>query len=184
MTGFSAAALAAAAGSLVRGMPTRGTALMESFQVGVVQAIAAAAGCNVSAPIIDNGIDVDIWHELPGDDDALLRVQLKAVTGGWNAARDLVSAQMSRKRFDQMRRAGSYSSIVVVMDLPADPADWAWSHGSHTELRHDSYWVSLRGEAARPGESAKVSVSAPATNVFDDVALCQIMARIRAGGHP
>ncbi len=184
MTVFSATARAAVTGQLVRGLPTRGTALMESFQLGVIQAIAASAGCNVSTPIIDNGIDVDIWHEMPDDEDVLLRVQLKAVSHGWNAARDTVSAQMSRKRFNQMRRAGSYSSIVVIMDLPANNEDWAWSHGSHTELRHDSYWLSLRGDSARPGDSDKVSVSAPAANVFDDVALCQIMARIRAGGHP
>jgi hypothetical protein len=184
MTVFSSAANAAVQGQLVRGLPTRNTALMEQYQFGVIQAIASAAGCNVSATFIDNGIDMDIWHELPGDDEVPLRVQLKAVTNGWNVSRTLVSASMSRKRFDQMRRGGSLDSIVVVMDLPSAQEDWAWSQGTHTELRHDSYWLNLRGAAAQQGTSKTVTVSAPVSNVFDDVALCQMMARIRAGSHP
>jgi len=54
------------AGNIVRGMPTRGTDLMELFQASVIQAIAAAAGCGISFPVVDNGIDADLTHEMPG----------------------------------------------------------------------------------------------------------------------
>ncbi|NEE17624.1 DUF4365 domain-containing protein, partial [Streptomyces sp. SID7499] len=43
--------------------PLRGslatTACMETFQVGYLHAVAAAAGCSLSQPFPDNGID---WH--------------------------------------------------------------------------------------------------------------------------
>lgn len=183
MSVFTQSAAAAVSGRLLRGMPTRKTNLMELFQLSVVQGVAAAAGCNVGAPMIDNGFDLDLTHELPNEEDVMLRVQLKAVTAGWNADRTRISATMSRQRYDRMRRANpSLHSVVVIMDLPSEQAHWSWSHHPYTVARHCCYWVSLEGAKERQGDT--VTVSAAATNVFDDVALCQIMARIRAGGAP
>lgn len=167
---------------VVRGMRSRESDLKELFQTSLIGAIAAAAGCNISEPKIDNGIDVDIWHEISGAEEVPLRVQLKAVTNGWNAARTEISAKLRDIRYERMRNAWSMPHILVVMDLPTDPAQWIWSRHPYTALRHCAYWVSLEGEPARTGK--KITVSAPATNVFDDVALCEIMARLRVGGRP
>lgn len=170
---------------LVRGMPTRHTNLMEMFQLSIVEATAAAAGCNVSVPKIDNGIDIDIWHELPNDEEVPLRVQLKAVAAGWNKSRTAISAKLTRKRYDQLRLANpSKRRILVIMDLPASQADWIKHRSPYTIAKHGCYWVNLAGAHAFQGKGDVVTVSAPATNVFDDVALCHIMARIRAGGAP
>lgn len=183
MTSISQSTEASTGAPVVRGLPTRRTDLMEMFEFSVVQAFAAAAGCNVSEPRIDNGIDLDIYHEMPNEDDATLRVQLKAVSSGWNASRSRISARLSRLRYDKMRRVGTQiPSLVIIMDLPADMSEWTWSKHPYTALRHCCYWVSLEGQPERAG--AEVTVSAPATNVFDDEALCRIMARIRAGGRP
>lgn len=170
---------------VVRGMPTRGTDLMEMFQASVVQAIAAAAGCNVSVPGVDNGIDLDLTHELPDGDDVPLRLQLKAVTNGWNANRSRISAKLSRKRYDKMRRIRpSLPQVLVIMDLPSEQADWIRMEAPHTIAQHLCYWVNLAGSPEFQGDGDVVSVSAPAANVFDDLSLCQIMARIRDGGTP
>lgn len=169
--------------TVVRGLPTRGTDLKEFFHTSVILAIAAAAGCNASTTVIDNGVDYDLWHEIPGEEEVLLRVQLKAVANGWNAAHTRISAQLGAKRYERMRRSGtSIPHILVIMDLPSDPATWVWSKHPYTAMRHCSYWVSLEGEPARSGD--RITVSAPVTNVFDDAALCEIMARLRAGGRP
>ncbi len=158
---------------------------MEMFQSSIVDAIAAAAGCNVGVPRIDNGIDVDITHELPHEEDATLRVQLKAVTSGWNTHRTAISAKLSRARYDRLRRSNpSRHSIVVIMDLPQNQADWIRTSAPYTLAKHGCYWVNLAGASAFTGAGDIVSVSAPATNVFDDLALCQIMAKIRNGGAP
>lgn len=168
---------------VVRGLPSRLSDLKELFQTSAIGAIAAAAGCNVGSTKIDNGIDIDLWHELPDDDDVLLRVQLKAVTNGWNASRTAISANLRDIRYDRMRKPDTLAPrILVIMDLPTDTSSWLWSRHPYTALRHCSYWVSLEGEPARTGK--KISVSAPVANVFDDAALCEIMARVRAGGRP
>lgn len=167
---------------VVRGMRSRESDLKELFQTSLIGAIAAAAGCNVGETKIDNGVDVDLYHEITGEEEVPLRVQLKAVTNGWNASRTEISAKLRDIRYERMRKAWSLPHILVIMDLPTDPAQWMWSRHPYTALRHCAYWVSLEGQPARTGK--KITVSAPATNVFDDVALCEIMARLRAGGRP
>jgi hypothetical protein len=170
---------------VVRGLPTRTTNLMELFQRSIVEATAAAAGCNVSSPAIDNGVDVDITHELPGEDDVMVRVQLKAVTAGWNAGRTAISAKLGRKRYEQMRRvAPRLRRILVAMDLPSSQADWIKQRSPYLIAKHGCYWINLDGAPAFTGNGDDITVPIPASNVFDDVALCHMMARIRAGGAP
>lgn len=182
---MSLSTLSANAPPIVRGMPTRKTNLMEMFQLSIVEATAAAAGCNVSTPKVDNGIDVDLTHELPNQEDTMIRVQLKAVTLGWNSGRTAISAKLSRKRYDQMRRsAPTLRRILVVMDLPESQADWIKQRSPYTIAKHGCYWINLDSAAPFQGHGDYVTVSAPAANVFDDVALCQMMARVRAGGSP
>jgi hypothetical protein len=158
--------------ALVRGMPTRHTNLMEMFQLAIVEATAAAAGCNVSITKIDNGIDLDIWHELPDEEEVPLRVQLKAVSTGWSKDRTQISAKLTRKRYDYLRLANpSKKRILVIMDLPASQADWIKHRSPYTIAKHGCYWISLAGAQEFSGKG-------------DVVALCQIMSRIRAGGTP
>lgn len=184
MTAFSSTVESSLGGALLRGMPKRTTDLMEAFQTGVIGAIAAAAGCKASGWSVDDGIDVTLTHTLGGE-RVPLDIQLKSTTGGWNAGRDSISVQMRRERFDELRALNTgIPAILVVMDLPADQADWAEVSPPVTILRHALYWRSLRGEGPYPTDAEKVTVSVPEANVFDDHVLCQIMARLRAGGQP
>lgn len=156
---------------------------MEKFQYSVIQAFAAAAGCNVLVPNIDEGIDVVLTHTLPRQARVSLEVQMKAVSSGWNADRSKIGAHMGRERYDELRSNDlSVDAIVVIMDLPRDQAQWIWSRHPYTVARHCCYWVNLCGAPERRGD--RVTVWAPSANVFDDVELCGIMGRIRAGGNP
>ncbi len=59
------------------------TACMETLQVGYLHAVAAAAGCSLSQPFPDNGIDWHVSHSAPGhlvDDEVTIKVQLKATS--------------------------------------------------------------------------------------------------------
>ncbi len=172
-------------GPLLRGMPTRKTDLMEQFQESIVRAIAATAGCNVSSTSIDNGTDLQLEHELQGEEDAMLKLQLKAVTSGWNMGRTRISAKMPRERFERMSRPSPlFNSIVVIMDLPSNPEEWLEVSHPYTYAKHCCYWVNLAGAPTPQGVGNKVTVSAPASNVFDDQSLCVMMDKIRAGGAP
>src|ERR671927_346447 len=57
------------------------TACMETLQVAYLHAVAAAAGCSLSQPFPDNGIDWHLSHGSPShvvDDEVTIKVQLKA----------------------------------------------------------------------------------------------------------
>jgi hypothetical protein len=52
---------------------------METYQVGYLHAVAAAAGCTLAQPFPDNGIDWHLSHasgDHPGDDEVTIKVQL------------------------------------------------------------------------------------------------------------
>ncbi|WP_299090055.1 DUF4365 domain-containing protein [uncultured Microbacterium sp.] len=184
MTAFPSAVEATLGGALLRGMPTRTTDLMEAFQIGTIGAIAAAGGCKISSWSVDDGIDVTLTHTLNGH-RVPLDIQLKSTTNGWNTSRSAISVQMRRKRYDELRSLNTgIPAILIVMDLPANQDDWAEVTPPVTTLRHALYWSSLRGNSPHPGDGEKVTVSVPNARVFDDHILCQIMARIRAGGQP
>ena len=159
---------------------------MEELEVGVITAIAASAGCNVvGRSVFDDGIDLDLRHSLPNQELLSLRLQLKAVTGGWNAEKTQISAKVPVSRYDEYRLTNvSVHSIVVIMDVPSNMDDWLDCSGLNSEIRHKCYWVSLQGRGAFTGSGAIVTVNASSSSLFDDQALCEIMARIRAGGKP
>ena len=170
---------------VLRGNPTRVTNLMEELELGVITAIAASAGCNIGGFLFDDGIDVDLRHSLPGKEQVSLRLQLKAVTGGWNTSRTRISAKVALARFDLYRLPNvSVHTIVVIMDVPPNMDDWVDFSGENSEIRHKCYWVSLLGNDQFKGEGDKVTVSAESASLFDDQTLCEIVARIRAGRTP
>ena len=71
------------------------------------------------------------------------------------------------------------------MSVPKDLADWTAADHDSLSVRYCAYWVNVEGE---PGvdETAveRVKVTAPKNQIFNDVALCDIMERIGRGGKP
>lgn len=72
--------------------------------------------------------------------------------------------------------------IMVAMVLPPNIDDWIRASGDYLELRHCCYWVNLSGHPITGRERTTVRVSTD--QVFDDRALCGIMACIGSGGRP
>jgi len=162
---------------------------MEQLQLSYLRAIAAAAGCIVSQPEIDDGIDVDIRqrhhsHTAISDNTARLEVQLKSTANAARQSADHVSAQMRRDRFEYYAAPAPLSvhKIVVVMRQPTDPAHWTFVRPKGLTLHYASYWVNLSGQTS--AASGLIAVKAPLTQVFDDIALCGMMERIGKGGAP
>lgn len=176
--------------AIVRGSSTRMTDMMEAFQESYVRGVAAAAGCVVGAPEIDEGVDVTLTHtagiHLRGDNKAHLEVQMKSSADGPIEKGKFVSASLSRARYDEFRAEDvAVHKIIVVLHMPADQADWLTVGPDALHLRHRAYWVSIRGFApmSDPG-AASTTVRAPTSQIFDDIALCQIMQRIGQRGAP
>ena len=113
--------------------PLRGalatTACMETLQVGYLHAVAAAAGCSLSQPFPDNGIDWHVSHGAAGhtvDDEVTIKVQLKCTyqiaphPPGPTFSFTLDNAHLVKLA----RTPVSVHKILVVMLVPRSQDDW------------------------------------------------------------
>lgn len=171
--------------------PLRGalatTACMETLQVGYLHAVAAAAGCSLSQPFPDNGIDWHLSHGSPAhrvDDEVTVKVQLKATqqTSACPAG-PYFSFTLDNEHLRKLARSQvAVHKILVVMLLPRTMDQWVHAAPDRLELRHCCYWINLAGHPVT-GRS-RTNVRIPTARIFDDRALCDIMARVGAGGVP
>ncbi|MFC5149315.1 DUF4365 domain-containing protein [Streptomyces aureoversilis] len=194
-----------AAPALVRGSLAT-TACMETLQIGYLHAVAAAAGCSLAQPFPDHGIDWHISHTAPGhavDDEVTIKVQLKCTyqLGPRPAVRPpprapaaelpavpVVPAPTFAFTLDNdhlaklARTPVAVHKILVVMIVPRSRDDWLRAGHDSLHLRHCCYWTNLAGHPVTGRRRTTVRI--PATRVFDDRALCEIMTRVGAGGRP
>ena len=160
---------------------------MEQLQEGYVRAVAAAAGCVVSKPEIDEGIDLVLTHKSQAhwltDKKARLEVQLKATSQQDALANGSIRAEIDGHRFNELAVANpTVHKIVVVMLIPQLQEHWTYARAKGLTIHRCAYWVNL---ADLPPVTAKTTtVAAPTSQVFDDVTLCGIMQRIGSGGQP
>jgi Domain of unknown function (DUF4365) len=172
---------------VVRGSPKRITDLMEAFQESYIRGVAAAAGCViVGKPDIDEGVDVMLSHRSDihaNDEFAFLQVQMKATTLGLVEDDKYIKTALRNDRYETFRNDNpSIHRIVVILHLPESQEDWLRVGDGALQLHYHAYWVSLEGKPASTAED--VTVKAPTTQIFDDIALCRIMARIGQGDGP
>ncbi|MFJ6073174.1 DUF4365 domain-containing protein [Streptomyces sp. NPDC093065] len=193
-----------------RTAPARGslatTACMETLQVGYLHAVAAAAGCSLSQPFPDNGIDWHVSHSAPGhtvDDEVTIKVQLKAtyqlpphpparlpppppteraappphLTGRF------FSFTLDNDHLAKLARTPvSVHKILVVMIVPRSRDQWLRADHDRLDLRHCCYWTNLAGHPVTGRRRTTVRI--PTARIFDDRALCEIMTRVGTGGKP
>lgn len=142
--------------------PLRGTlattACMETLQVGYLHAVAAAAGCSLSQPFPDNGIDWHVSHGSPGhtvDDEVTIKVQLKCTYQvAPNPPGRSFSFTLDNDHLRKLARTPvSVHKILVVMLVPRTQDDWlraattAWTSGTAAT---GSTWPAMRSPAG-PG---------------------------------
>ncbi|MGV0715903.1 DUF4365 domain-containing protein [Mycolicibacterium sp. XJ662] len=182
-------ATTAGAGGLspvVRGSPERLKDLMEQYQQAHVQGVASAAGCVVSEPRIDEGVDLILTHKANQHRDdkvARLEVQLKATAHELSADGSRISVSMKKDRYNYFRTPSPIiPKIVVIMHLPKKQDDWLSLGKDYTQVHYGAYWVNL--EEKPETDAPTITVSAPTANKFTDVELCKMMVRIGQGGKP
>ncbi|CAM5301785.1 DUF4365 domain-containing protein [Streptomyces abikoensis] len=188
--------------------PARGslatTACMETLQIGYLHAVAAAAGCSLAQPFPDHGIDWHLSHTAPGhttDEEVTIKVQLKctyqlgprpavqppprapAHPAGRAAPPPTFAFTLDNGHLAKLARTPvAVHRILVVMIVPRSRDDWLRAGHDSLHLRHCCYWTNLAGHPVTGRRRTTVRI--PATRVFDDRALCEIMTRVGAGGRP
>lgn len=159
---------------------------MEQYQQAHVQGVASAAGCVISEPRVDEGVDLVLTHRADqhrDDKRARLEVQLKATAHNLSADGSTISVSMKKNRYNYFCTPNPIiPKIVVIMHLPREQEDWLKVGGDHTQVHYGAYWVNLDGQPTT--DAITITVSAPTANRFTDIELCKMMVRIGQGGKP
>jgi len=171
----------------LRGSPHRKTNFMEELQKGYTAAVAAAAGCVIWDPHIDDGLDIQLHHKsvqhLLTDHIARLEVQLKATSQLDAIGNGMIKVQMSGERYNELAIENpTIHKIVVIMKVPRLESHWVYARSKGLTIHHCAYWVNLAGKQLV--DTKETTVFASLDDVFDDVSLCRIMQRIGSGGAP
>jgi hypothetical protein len=171
----------------IRGYTDRYKNMMEALQVSYIRAIAASAGCIVSEPEIDDGIDLTLTHKSDhhshiNDRVALLEVQLKATARKINASGNL-TVTMSHGRWEYFSTKDPIvNKIVVIMAMPSRQDYWTYARHKSLSIHYCGYWVNIAG--ATDSGAAEPTIRASQSQIFSDIALCDMMERIGQGGVP
>jgi hypothetical protein len=124
-------------------------------------------------------LDIDsidlMVHSTPDFDSQApsLALQLKATADPSVLRPDRVAFALSRKNYDDLRRATQMLRFLVVFVLPENSADWFAQSESELSLRRAAYYLSLRG--ARPTTQQSVTVSIPRSNLLTPDAIREMM---------
>ena len=166
---------------------TRKTDLMEALHNAQFRASAAAAGCSVAKPEPDDGIDWVVTHRSNIHTigrSAHIEVQLRSTAQVVPPLGDYFPFRLDSDTFDRLTEESHYQRLLIVCVLPSDIEKWICADQSSDtfQVRHLSYWYKLKPEQRTGVTSTTIQV--PTTQVFDDLALCDIMRRVGEGGEP
>lgn len=140
------------------------------------------AGCTCARPETDYGSDLTLrqierFGKVFRPAGRNLDIQLKSTTIAALTPTEVVY-DLDVRTYDILRRATRRAPFyLVLLVLPAVPADWLGHSEDRLELRGCAYWLSLRGSAAVPNK-ASVRVTIPRQNQFTPAALARIMEAI------
>jgi len=163
---------------------TQKTNLMEKVQDAQFRACAAAAGCTLAKPEPDDGMDWVVFHRSSAHapfPQVQIEVQLRSTSRVAPPLGDEFSFPVDTDTFSRLTEPSYYPRLLIICVLPVDIDEWIYADLDHDifQLRHLSYWKSLKGEISIGRTQTTVHISTE--KVFDDLSLCAIMKRVGAG---
>ena len=144
-----------------------------------VTAVATRAGYITSIPVPDrDGIDLRIQGG--GVMRPALDLQLKATASLRSSHNGMYRFDLPRSNYDTLRLATQTPRLLVVLDLPSDQRQWLSVSTDQLTLRRAAYWTSL-ADCSESDNKSSVTVSVPASNLFDVRAVRALMEQSRKG---
>jgi Domain of unknown function (DUF4365) len=150
-----------------------------------LHAVASRAGviCERSSPSTDDvGVDAVLRVRGPLAEDSLLTsftvdVQLKATVAQPVVLGGRYAFPLKMKNYDELRSVATIAPhLLVVLFLPANPAEWLTHSQECLVACRCAYWLSLRG-ASPSGNETSQTVYIPTANFLSVENLRRLMTR-------
>lgn len=119
----------------------------EQFNIAYITAMAAQAGLNHNAPVVDeDSVDLTlIGKNYPGlFKDPHIQLQLKCTSQNLING-DVIKYPLSIKNYEELRGT-SYicPRYLVVLLVPQNEQEWIVHHDEHMALHNQCYWISIK----------------------------------------
>lgn len=156
--------------------------------MALAHAVATAAGFKIShCDVDDESVDITLCATGASGTyrNPRLDIQLKCTVSDFMHA-DGMHYPLKKKNYDDLRATNLIvPKILVVLRVPSDSSiDWLeCNSGTDYKLFKYAWWVSLRGDADKPGIE-KPTVILPIAQEFNVDNLVAIMERISNGNTP
>jgi hypothetical protein len=152
----------------------------EGFSDAFVLAVAAATGCAVAKPSVDDdSIDWTISCKL-APRRPKLDVQLKSTAVARNNGPHIVYP-LKRKNYDDLiTKNVAVPRVLLLVTVPKNLDHWVDLKPTRLILRRCAYWVSLLG-LPPSANTQSVTVHVPRANVFNVHSLHDLMTKINMG---
>ena len=151
----------------------------ELLSIAYAHAVASRAGY-VTAVYERDRHGIDLRIQAGGDMRPALELQMKATVNLRDVNDGYVSFPLPRRNYDLLRVGTQTPSLLVVLELPKEEAQWMTITEDELVMRRRAYWLSLRGYAETANETS-VTVRIPKANTFDVDGLRALMEQSRTG---
>lgn len=161
-----------------------------SYAEAYVNAICWAAGFICTRPHLDSGHKIDFMVSAAGSDstskDPRVDIQVKSTY------QDRLANGNSKFTFDKPLHDWARKPeqlllaprLVVLVQVPPDPADWMIQSDDELSSKHCAYWVSLRGQPEISAPQESLVVHFPSAQKFTVPSLIQLMQDTSEGRWP
>ena len=151
---------------------------MEQRSLVMVHAVAAAAGFHVVMPEFDrpimDGAILGTFGRRPRIEFCVKATSRDVFRG------ESLRLPISIREYNELRMESWAPRILIAVVMPVASEPWLSQNSDGVWLQSSAYWVSLEGRPQVPNADI-VTISIPASNVFDSVQLQALMNRAETG---
>ena len=150
----------------------------ERFSLAYINAVATYADCEVIEPKVDRGsVDGILKRDTMAE---IIGFQAKATSQDvMSSDGNAVHFALPIRDYDNLRRTGRPSILIVVL-MPDDEAQWLTQTRDELCLRYCAYWLSLT-DRPEVSNTSSVTVRIPTSNVFSSFRLTDLIDRAARG---
>lgn len=157
--------------------------IKEELSLAYIMAVAAVGRFATEFTRVDyDSVDLTVKYNgwiIPTDETTLyspkIELQVKASTN-LDIRNEHIYFPLPIKNYNDLRARSGNPRLLVILDLPAEKADWLKHTQSELVLKRCAYYLNL-DNAPKTENNTSVTVQVPLTNILSPEALHQLMVK-------
>ena len=155
--------------------PMPSSQIQEQLSLAYVRSVIFDAGCNVSFPAVDRGIDGTI--EAPRGGMNKVDFQIKSTTRQLELDDGNIMYDLRVENYNQLIVSDDAPRVLILYLMPSEREEWISQSENELCLRNCAYWASLMGRRLSRNRYTK-RVEVPLANIFSSDGLSDMFSQL------